>query len=148
MCFLCFQHQTRQNPRTRMQKRKLQENCNTATLVTVLSAMVHLATLATVLSATFSYSSYSTLSYSTLSPAAAIQSSSFATSQIVTPATQLPNASAQSAAPATRKRHASIDTLLKYCACHAKRKGNLNACHKTQKTRYIFARKSTSSTSS
>ena len=38
----------RQNPRTRVQKRKLRENCNTATLSY----------------STFSYSSYSTLSYS------------------------------------------------------------------------------------
>ena len=40
-------------------------------------------------------------------------------------------AAAQSA-PVTRKRHASIQTLLKYCACHAKRTRYLHACHKKQ----------------
>ena len=44
---------------------------------------------------------------------------------------------AQSAVPAKRKRRAGIDTLLKYCACHAKRKRNLNACHKTQQKHAI-----------
>ena len=39
---------------------------------------------------------------------------------------------AQSAAPATKNRHASCDTLLKYCACHAKRTRYVNACPKTQ----------------
>ena len=38
------------------------------------------------------------------------------------------NAALQSAAPARRKRHACIDTLPKYCACHAKRKNDLPSC--------------------
>ena len=37
----------------------------------------------------------------------------------------------RSAVPATKKRPDNIDSLLKYCACHAKRK-QLDACHKTQ----------------
>ena len=47
------------------------------------------------------------------------------------------NATAQSVAPATRKRYASVDMLLKYCACHGQRKRNLNACHKTPQKRAI-----------
>ena len=50
------------------------------------------------------------------------QNSHCTTSQNAAPAKKLQNAQAQSAAPATRRRHAKIDTLLKYCACHATRK--------------------------
>ena len=45
------------------------------------------------------------------------------------------------------KRRDKSDTLLKYCACHAKRKRYLLACKKNHKFT-LFARKSTSSTSS
>ena len=38
------------------------------------------------------------------------------------------NAWAESAAPATRKQHADLDTPPKYCACHAKRKNDLPSC--------------------
>ena len=55
------------------------------------------------------------------SPATAIQQNSiFAMSQNAAPATRVDNATAQSAAPAKRKRHNNSDTLLKYRACHAK----------------------------
>ena len=51
---------TRQNPRTRMQKRKRRENCNTATLATLSGTLSYpqllSATLATLLSSTLSYS--------------------------------------------------------------------------------------------
>ena len=50
------------------------------------------------------------------------------TPQNAAPATQVHNAALQSAAPATRKRHACIDTLPKYCACHAKRENDLPSC--------------------
>ena len=50
------------------------------------------------------------------------------TSQNAAPATQMQNAALQSAAPATRKRRACIDTLPKYCACHAKRENDLPSC--------------------
>ena len=56
------------------------------------------------------------------------ENSTFATSQNAAPATRLQSAAAQSAAPATKKQRASIDTLLKYCACQAKRKNDLPAC--------------------
>ncbi len=47
------------------------------------------------------------------------------------------SAAAQSAAPVTRKRRASIQTLLKYFACHAKRTRYLHACHETQQDHVI-----------
>ena len=50
------------------------------------------------------------------------QTSHCTTSQNAAPAKKLQNAQAHSAAPATRRRRAKIDTLLKYCACHATRK--------------------------
>ena len=37
-------------------------------------------------------------------------------------------ATSQSAAPATKKRRACIDTLPKYCACHAKHENDLTFC--------------------
>ena len=46
-----------------------------------------------------------------------------------------PDAAVQSAAPATKHRHASCDTLLKYCACHAKRRRY--ACQETQQNHAI-----------
>ena len=48
-----------------------------------------------------------------------------------------PDAAAQSAAPATKHRHASCDTLLKYCACHAKRRRYVYACQETQQNHAI-----------
>ena len=50
------------------------------------------------------------------------------TSQNAAPATQMHNATWPSTAPATQKSHAEIDTPLKYCACHAKRKNDLPSC--------------------
>ena len=62
------------------------------------------------------------------SPANAIhEKNTFNTSQNAAPATQMQNAALQSTAPATQKWHADIDTSLKYCACHAKRKNDLPA---------------------
>ena len=40
-------------------------------------------------------------------------------------------------APSTRKRHANIDTLLKYCTCHAKRKRYLRMSQNATKARYL-----------
>ena len=51
--------------------------------------------------------------------------SSLNASQNAAPATQMQNATLQSAAPATQKWLADIATPLKYCACYAKRKNNL-----------------------
>ena len=50
------------------------------------------------------------------------------TSQNAAPATQMQNAALQSAAPATRKRHACVGTRPKYCACSAKRENDLPSC--------------------
>ena len=54
--------------------------------------------------------------------------STFATSQNAAPATTSRKATSQSAAPATKKQHACIDTLPKYCACHAKHENDLTFC--------------------
>ena len=54
--------------------------------------------------------------------------STFATSQNAAPATTSRKATSQSAAPATKKRRACIDTLPKYCACHAKHENDLTFC--------------------
>ena len=60
------------------------------------------------------------------SPANAIhEKSTFNTSQNAARATQMQNATLQSAAPATPKWHADIDTPLKSCACHAKHENDL-----------------------
>ena len=60
------------------------------------------------------------------SPANAIhEKSTFNTSQNAAPATQMQNATLQSAAPATPKWYADIDTPLKYCTCHAKHENDL-----------------------
>ena len=63
--------------------------------------------------------------------------STVATSPNAAPATKIDDPAAQSAAPATNNRHANWDTLVKYCACHARRKRNRNACHKTQQNRWF-----------
>ena len=65
------------------------------------------------------------------------QNSHGATSQNSALATKLQNAQAQSAAPATRKRHGNIDRVPNYCACHATRKHHHNACHKTAQNHAI-----------
>ena len=54
--------------------------------------------------------------------------STFATSQNAAPAMTSRKATSQSAAPATKKRRACIDTLPKYCACHAKHENDLTFC--------------------
>ena len=54
--------------------------------------------------------------------------STFATSQNAAPATTSRKATSQSAAPATKKQRACIDTLPKYCACHAKHENDLTFC--------------------
>ena len=62
-------------------------------------------------------------------PASAIRgNSTFATSQNAAPATTSRKATSQSAAPATKKRRACIDSLPKYCACHAKHENDLTFC--------------------
>ena len=62
-------------------------------------------------------------------PAIAIRGNvTFATSQNAAPATTSRKATSQSAAPATKKRRACIDTLPKYCTCHAKRENDLTFC--------------------
>ncbi len=60
------------------------------------------------------------------------ENSTLATSPNAASVTKIDDAAAQSAAPATKNRRANWDTLLKYCACHAKRKRHRNACHKTR----------------
>ena len=47
---------------------------------------------------------------------------------MLAPATTSRKATSQSAAPATKKRHACIATLPKYCACHAKHENDLTFC--------------------
>ena len=62
-------------------------------------------------------------------PAIAIYgNSTFATSQNAAPATTSRKATSQSAAPATKKRRACIESLPKYCACHAKHENDLPFC--------------------
>ena len=62
-------------------------------------------------------------------PANAIYgNSTFATSQNAALATTSRKATSQSAAPATKKRRTSIESLPKYCACHAKHENDLPFC--------------------
>ena len=70
---------------------------------------------------------FDTVSRSRCPDTAIHRKSILATSQNAAPATQMQNAALQSTAPATQKWHADIDTSLKYCACHAKRKNDLPA---------------------
>ena len=65
------------------------------------------------------------------------EDSSFATFPNAAPATKIDDAAAQSAATATKNRHANWDTLLNYCACRAKRTHNRNPCYKTQENNAI-----------
>ena len=74
-------------------------------------------------------------------PAIAIRgNSTFATSQNAAPATTSRKATSQSAAPATKKRRACIDTLPKYCACHAKHQNDLTFCDLGTPKRAFHAR--------
>ena len=54
--------------------------------------------------------------------------STFATSQNAAPARTSRKATSQSAAPARKTRRACIDSLPKYCACHAKHENDLTFC--------------------
>ena len=66
--------------------------------------------------------------------------STFATSQNAAPATTSRKATSQSAAPATKKQRACIDTLPKYCACHAKHENDLTFCDLGTPKRAFHAR--------
>ena len=74
------------------------------------------------------------------------EKSTLDTPQNAAPATQMQNAALQSAAPATRRRRACIDTLPKYCACHAKRENDLPSCDSDAPKRAFRARLSSNFT--